>query len=82
MAKTNQDIVTKLITDAWWKKWETGSDRPIQEVIRCAYCFHSEPVPGDPETTERVYCITYDTFKRRDGFCELGTAKPKSRKEN
>lgn len=82
MAKTNREYALSLETIAWRFKWETGSDRPINELIKCRDCFHSEPVPGDPETKERVYCITYDTFKRCDGFCELGTVKSKNKKEN
>ena len=82
MAKTNKEIASHLENEEWARKWDMGSDRPVEALIRCAQCFYSEPVPGDNKMEERVYSITYDTFKRYDGFCELGTKRPKNKKEN
>ena len=62
-------------------EWETGSKSPADGLVKCRDCFHSSPLPSDKEMTE-VYCITYDAIKRCDGFCELGTIRPKEEKEN
>lgn len=63
-------------------EWETGSKSPANGLVRCRDCFHSSSLPSDMEMKERVYCITYDAIKRCDGFCELGTIRPKEEKEN
>lgn len=62
-------------------EWETGSKSPANGLVRCRDCFYSGSLPSDTGV-EDVYCITYDAIKRCDGFCELGTIKPKEEKEN
>lgn len=79
MAETNKPLpnINKrfaygLEALAWRYVWETGSNREVEELIRCKDCIHHEPHPDMACQDEWVYCITYDTFKRCDGFCELG----------
>lgn len=62
-------------------EWETGSKSPADGLVRCRDCFHSSSLPSDMGVKD-VYCITYDAIKRCDGFCELGTIKPKEEEEN
>lgn len=52
---------------------ELTDDYPRKELIRCKNCVHHEPHPDMACQDEWVYCIVYDTFKRCDGFCELGS---------
>lgn len=84
MAKTNKEIVGCLENDAWVAAWDKGEDEidPDRKVVRCKDCFHHEPYFDAVRQDELVYCIIYDTFKRCDGFCELGTIRPKEEKEN
>lgn len=63
-------------------EWETGSKSPADGLVKCRDCFHSSPLPSDKEMKDHVYCIAYDAIKRCDGFCELGTIRPKEEKEN
>ncbi len=72
MAETNKEIVDSLEIDAIMDEIESGEEDVSSIVIRCWSCIHGKSVPGDPKVMERIYCITYDTFKRYDGFCELG----------
>ena len=51
----------------------TRSNGLMIRMIRCKDCIHHEPHPDMACQDEWVYCIVYDTFKRCDGFCELGT---------
>ena len=62
-------------------EWETGSKSPADGLVRCRDCFHSSSLPSDMGM-EEVHCITYDAIKRCDGFCELGTIRPKEEKED
>ena len=84
MAKTNKEIVGCLENDAWVAAWDKGEDEIDldRKVVRCKDCIHHKPYFNAVRQDELVYCIIYDTFKRCDGFCELGTIKPKEEKEN
>lgn len=79
MAKTNKKIVGCLENDAWVAAWDKGEDEidVDRKVVRCKDCFHHKHKPYLDvfRQDELVYCIIYDTFKRCDGFCELGTDK-------
>ena len=79
MAKTNKEIVGCLENDAWVAAWDKGEDEidAGRKVVRCKDCIHHEHKPYLDvfRQDELVYCIIYDTFKRCDGFCELGTGK-------
>lgn len=85
MAKTNKEIVGCLENDAWVAAWDKGEDEidPDRKVVRCKDCIHHhhKPYLDVFRQDELVYCIIYDTFKRYDGFCELGTDE-KDWKEN
>lgn len=84
MAETNKEIVNCLENNAWVAAWDKGEDEidPDRKVVRCKDCVHHEPYFDAVRQDKWVYCIIYDTFKRRDGFCELGTIRPKEEKEN
>ena len=77
MAKTNKEIVGFLENDAWVAAWDKGEDEidPDRKIVRCEDCFHHKPYFDAVRQDELVCCIIYDTFKRCDGFCELGTDK-------
>ena len=83
MAKTNKEIVNHLENEAVIAAWDKGEDDsdPDCKVVRCKDCVHHEPYFDAVRQDELVYCIIYDTFKRCDGFCELGTDK-ENREEN
>ena len=84
MAKTNKEIVDHFENEAVIAAWDKGEDEidSDRKVVRCKDCFHHEPYFDAVRQDELVYCIIYDTFKRCDGFCELGTIRPKEEKEN
>ena len=84
MAKTNKEIVGCLENDAWVAAWDKGEDEidAGRKVVRCKDCFHHKPYFDVFRQDELVYCTIYDTFKRCDGFCELGTIRSKEEKEN
>ena len=84
MAKTNKEIVDRLENGAWVTAWDKGEDEidAVRKVVRCKDCFHHKPYFDAVRQDELIYCIIYDTFKRCDGFCELGTIRPKEEKEN
>lgn len=84
MAKTNKEAVDRLENDTWVAAWDKREDEidANRKVVRCKDCLHHEPYFDAVRQDELVYCIIYDTFKRCDGFCELGTIRPKEEKEN
>lgn len=77
MAKTNKEIVDCLENDAVIAAWDKGEDDSDLDckVVRCKDCIHHELYPDTGCRNDWVHCVTYDTFKRLDGFCELGTIK-------
>lgn len=78
---TNRENALVLEARSRALEWETGSKSSTNGLVKCRDCFHSRFFPDDTEM-EEVYCITYDAIKRCDGFCELGTIRPKEEKEN
>lgn len=71
----NKEIVNRLENDVVIATWDKGKDDsdPDCSVVRCEKCVHHEPHPDALRRDRWVYCTIYDTFKRCDGFCELGT---------
>lgn len=75
MAKTNKEIVNHLENEAVIAAWDKGEDDSDCKVVRCKDCVYHEPYFDSVYQDKLIYCIIYDTFKRCNGFCELGTDK-------
>lgn len=68
MAETNKKIADRLENDAVIHAWDKGKDDFELVLTRCEDCVHHEKYPDD----KWIYCIIYDTLKKRDGFCDQG----------